>query len=159
MNTSEPNTAPRVLVDADACPVKQEVYRVTKRHGLDVLMVSNSWLQVPLESRVELVVVEGGLDVADDWIADHVAAHDIVVTADIPLAARSLEKQALVIDHKGREFTEDMIGDALATREIRSQMRDVGIMTGGPAPFVKRDRSQFLQKLEETIRVAVRRKG
>ena len=132
---------------------------MAQRHGLHVVLVSNSWMRTPLDSLIELVVVKGGLDIADDWIAEHVILNDIVVTADIPLAARCLEKHALVIDHKGRAFTEDMIGDALATREIMSQMRDVGIMTGGPPPFAKRDRSQFLQKLEETIRVAVRRKA
>ena len=141
-----------VFVDADACPVKQEVYRVAGRHGLQVTLVSNSWLRTPREDSIELVVVDGGLDVADDWIAEHVKEDDIVVTADIPLASRCLEKRARVLAPTGRLFTEDMIGEALATRELLSQLRDVGVATGGPAPFAKRDRSRFLQNLEEAIR-------
>lgn len=145
-----------VFVDADACPVKDEVYRVTGRHGLRVVVVSNSWMRTPLEARIDLVVVDDGLDAADDWIAERVRKHDVVVTADLPLAARCLEKGALVLRPAGTELHEDMIGDALATREILSQMRDVGIATGGPPPFGKRDRSRFLQALEEMLRRAER---
>ncbi len=141
-----------IFVDADACPVKQEVYRVAGRHGLGVTLVSNSWMRTPLDDAIELVVVDGGLDVADDWIAEHVEEGDVVVTADIPLAARCLEKKARVLKPTGRVFTEDMIGEALASRELLSQLRDVGVVTGGPAPFEKRDRSRFLQNLEEAIR-------
>ena len=150
---------PGILVDADACPVKQEVYRVARRHSLSVTLVSNSWMRTPPEEWVELVVVGGGLDVADDWIAEHVGEDDIVVTADIPLASRCLKKRALAVAPTGRVFTEDTIGEALATREILSQLRDVGVVTGGPAPFEKRDRSRFLQNLDEAIRrVRVRRR-
>ena len=144
----------RIFVDADACPVKQEIYRVAKRHDLPVTLVSNSWMRTPFDDLVELVVVEGGLDIADDWIAERARQHDVVITADIPLASRCLEKGARVLAPSGRIFTEDMIGDALATREIRSQLRDVGVFTGGPAPFQKRDRSRFLQNLEEALRKA-----
>ncbi len=143
---------PDIFVDADACPVKQEVYRVAKRHALEVTLVSNSWMRTPPEDWIELVVVGGGLDVADDWIAEHVQEGDIVVTADIPLASRCLKKRALALAPTGRVFTEDMIGEALATREILSQLREIGVATGGPAPFAKRDRSRFLQNLDESIR-------
>ncbi len=148
---------PDIFVDADACPVKQEVYRVARRHALRVTLVSNAWMRTPPEDRIQMVVVGGGLDVADDWIAEHVREDDIVVTADIPLASRCLEKRALVLAPTGRVFTEDMIGEALATREILSQLRDVGVVTGGPAPFEKRDRSRFLQNLDEAIRNVSRR--
>lgn len=151
-----PTTMPDIFVDADACPVKQEIYRVAGRHGLRVILVSNSWMRTPLDANVELVVVDGGLDVADDWIAERVRENDIVVTADIPLASRCLEKRALALAPSGRLFTEDMIGEALATREILSQLRDVGVATGGPAPFEKKDRSRFLQRLEQVIRTANR---
>lgn len=147
-----PVRTPQIFVDADACPVKQEVYRVAGRHGLRVTLVSNSWMRTPFEDWIELVVVAGGLDVADDWIAERVEEDDVVVTADIPLASRCLEKHARVLKPTGRVFTEDMIGEALATRELLSQLRDVGVATGGPAPFEKRDRSRFLQNLDEAIR-------
>ena len=148
---------PEIFVDADACPVKQEVYRVAGRHALRVILVSNSWMRTPPGEWIELVVVGGGLDVADDWIAEHVREDDIVVTADIPLASRCLKKCALALAPTGRVFTEDMIGEALATREILSHLRDVGVATGGPAPFAKRDRSRFLQNLDEAIRKVRRR--
>ncbi len=143
---------PGIFIDADACPVKEEVYRVARRHDLKVTLVANSWMRTPLEARIELVVVGGGLDVADDWIAERVGEDDIVVTADIPLASRCLEKRALALAPTGRVFTDEMIGEALATRELLSQLRDAGVVTGGPAPFAKRDRSRFLQNLEEAIR-------
>ena len=149
---------PRIFIDADACPVKQEVYRVARRHALRVTLVANTWMRTPPDDAIQLVVVDGGLDVADDWIAEHVREDDIVVTADIPLASRCLEKCALVLGPTGRPFTEEMIGEALATREILSQLRDVGVATGGPAPFAKRDRSRFLHSLEEAIRTVRRRK-
>lgn len=150
---------PDIFVDADACPVKQEVYRVAGRHALRVTLVSNSWMRTPGDDWIELVVVDGGLDVADDWIADRVQEGDVVVTADIPLASRCLKKRARVVAPTGRVFTEDMIGEALATREILSQLRDAGVVTGGPAPFEKRDRSRFLQNLDEAIRKASRERS
>ncbi len=147
---------PDIFVDADACPVKEEVYRVASRHALRVILVANSWMRTPLADWIKLVVVEGGLDVADDWIAEHVRENDVVVTTDIPLAARCLEKRALVLGPTGRVFTEEMIGEALASRELLSQLREAGVVTGGPAAFQKRDRSRFLQNLEQAIRTATR---
>jgi uncharacterized protein YaiI (UPF0178 family) len=140
-----------IFVDADACPVKDEVYRVAKRYGLKVVLASNSWLRVPNEEWVELVVVGGELDAADAWIVEHVTPGDIVISADIPLAALCLEKGAGVLGPRGRPFTEDSIGNALATRELMSQLREMGEMGGGPPPFEKRDRSQFLQALDQMI--------
>ncbi len=148
-----------IFVDADACPVKQEVYRVARRYGLKVTLVSNSWLRIPHESWLELVVVGGKFDAADDWIVEHVSEGDVVISTDIPLASRCLEKGAQVLAPTGRVFTEENIGDALATRELMSQLRDVGTATGGPAPFGKRDRSNFLQRLDEVIQAARRRSG
>jgi uncharacterized protein YaiI (UPF0178 family) len=147
-----------VFIDADGCPVKQEVYRVASRHELEVHIVSNSWMRVPEDDRVHSVVVEGGFDAADDWIVEHVAADDIVISADIPLASRCLAKGAAVLGPRGQEFTDDNIGDAIANRELLSHLRDMGNVTRGPAPFEKRDRSRFLQSLEEIIQRIRRRK-
>jgi hypothetical protein len=145
-----------IFVDADACPVKQETGRVAKRHGLRVTLVTNSRMRIPQESHIELVVVEGQFDSADDWIVEHVAKNDIVVSTDIPLAARCLEKGARVLAPTGLVFTEDSIGDALASRAISAHLRELGTITGGPAPFEKRDRSRFLQRLDEVIQAALR---
>ena len=150
--------SPRIFVDADGCPVKEEVYRVARRCQLEVTLVSNAWMRIPREAWLTQVVVPGGLDVADDWIVEHVQEHDIVVSDDIPLASRSLKKGALVLSPRGRVHSEDSIGDALASRDLMSQLRDLGTMTGGPAPFEKRDRSRFLERLDATIQ-SVRRKG
>ncbi|MCZ6602246.1 MAG: YaiI/YqxD family protein [Planctomycetota bacterium] len=147
---------PRIFIDADACPVKREVYRVAERHGLEVTLVSNMSMWTPQEEWIHLEVVDGQFDAADDWIVEHVAGNDIVISADIPLASRCLKKGALVLGPTGRAFTEESIGDALATREIMSHLRDMGTVTGGPAPFGKMDRSRFLQSLEEMIQ-SVRR--
>jgi len=146
-----------VYVDADACAVKEEVYRVASRCGLRVFLVANQRMRVPPEPWLELVLVERRFDAADDWIAGHAGEDDIVISGDIPLADRCLKKGARVIGPTGRVFTPDNIGDAQATREILSQLRDIGVMTGGPAPFGKKDRSRFLQRLDETIQ-AIRRK-
>jgi len=148
-----------IFVDADACPVKQEVYRVAKRYGLTVTLVSNTRMRTPDEQWVRLVVVEHDLDAADDWIAEHVDMDDIVITADIPLAARCLEKKALVLGNTGRPFSEDNIGDMLATRDLMSDLRDFGAITGGPPPFSKKDRSRFLQHLDQMIQSVRRRVG
>jgi len=142
-----------LYVDADGCPVKDEVYRVARRYDLTVAVVANAAMRVPAIDRVRLVRVEGGLDAADDWIAEHAGAGDIVVTADIPLAARCLKQGARVIDHRGGEFTDESIGDALAGRALMSTLRDLGAVTGGPAPFDRRDRSRFLQRLDRTIQM------
>ena len=146
-----------IYVDADACPVKEEVYRVAERYDLDVTVVANSPMRVPYEKRIRLKVVGDGFDAADDWIAENVECDDIVITADIPLAARCLEKGATVIGSGGRPFTEDNIGDAMATREILAELRETGEITGGPAPFAKKDRSRFLQRLDESVH-SIRRK-
>lgn len=149
---------PSIFVDADGCPVKDEVCRVAKRYSLAVTLVANAWMRVPDGAQVELVVVGQGFDEADDWIVERVVAHDIVVTTDIPLAARCIEKKARVLGPKGNIFTETSIGGALANREFLSQMREHGMMTGGPAPFDNRARSQFLQSLDQVIQASLRAK-
>jgi uncharacterized protein YaiI (UPF0178 family) len=149
--------SPRIFVDADGCPVKEEVYRVANRYGLDVTLVSNAWMRIPRADWLTQVVVPGGLDAADDWIVEHVGENDVVISDDIPLAARSLKKGALVLSPRGRVHTEDSIGDTLASRDLMSQLRDLGAMTGGPAPFEKSDRSRFLERLDATIQAARRK--
>jgi uncharacterized protein YaiI (UPF0178 family) len=145
-----------IYIDADSCPVKQEVYRVAARYRLNVILVSNSRMKLPDNVSARLVMVDGGLDAADDWIAEHATGRDIVVTADIPLAARCLKKEAKVLGPKGVSFTEESIGDALATRELMNHLRDLGEIGGGPAPFEKRDRSRFLHKLDEVVQAMQR---
>ena len=140
-----------IFVDADACPVKPEVYRVASRYRLDVTLVANSWMRVPNERWIALEVVEDGFDAADDWIVEHVQPYDIVVTADIPLASRCIEQGARVIGPTGKPFTEDNIGEAVATRDLLSELRSAGEITGGPPPLRPRDRSRFLQRLDEVI--------
>ncbi len=145
-----------IYIDADGCPVKNEVYRVAKRFGLKVYLVSNSRMGIPQGELFELVIVNEGFNAADDWIVEQVRDNDIVVSSDIPFAARCLEKGARVIDPKGRVFSKETIGDALANRELMAYLRDMGDVTGGPAPFEKRDRSRFLHRLDEVIQAAVR---
>ena len=140
-----------VYIDADACPVKAEVYRVAERHALKVIVVSNSPIAVPREPNIERVVVSSGMDAADDWIAERAGANDIVVTADIPLAARCVKAGAAVIAPNGRAFTEDSIGMTLATRNLMDSLRSAGEITGGPKPFSPRDRSAFLSALDQAI--------
>ena len=140
-----------IFVDADACPVKQEVYRVARRYRLDVTLVANSWMRIPSERWITLEVVEAELDAADDWIVEHVQPHDIVITGDIPLASRCLKKGSSVIGLTGKLFTENNIGDAVAIRNLLSELREAGEITGGPRPMKKRDRSRFLQQLDEVI--------
>jgi hypothetical protein len=140
-----------IYVDADGCPVKEEVYRVAKRYDVPVTLVANAWMRTPAQAGVEFVLVSDGFDAADDWIVEEVAANDIVITTDIPLAARCLQKGARVLGPKGRLFTEETIGDALAHREMASQIREHGMISGGPSPFSNKDRSRFLQRLDETI--------
>jgi uncharacterized protein YaiI (UPF0178 family) len=147
---------PTILVDADACPVKDEVYRVAQRHALPVVVVANSSMRVPADALIRLQVVSDGFDAADDWIVEAAGPGDIVVTADIPLADRCLKKGAYVLGPTGRPFTEANIGDALASREIAAELREMG-MRGGPPPFQKSDRSAFLQQLDSAIH-ALRRK-
>jgi len=140
-----------IFVDADACPVKQEVYRVASRYRLDITLVANSWMRIPNESWIVLEVVGDGLDAADDWIVEHAQPQDIVVTADIPLASRCLRQGACVIGPTGKPFTEKNIGQAVATRNLLSELRGAGEITGGPPPLKKSDRSRFLQQLDEVI--------
>ncbi|MFV1958770.1 MAG: YaiI/YqxD family protein [Planctomycetota bacterium] len=149
---------PDIFVDADACPVKDETYRVARRYDLRVFVVSNTWLATPEEGRVERVLVGDAFDAADDWVAGHVGEDDVVITSDIPLAARCLEKGARVLGPKGVEFTEDSIGRALASRALLSELREMGEMTGGPAPFERRDRSLFLQALDRIVQAIRRRR-
>ena len=145
-----------IFVDGDACPVKDEVYVVATRYGLAVALVANSAMHVPVGFGVQLIIVDEGPDAADDWIAENVQAHDVVVTADIPLASRCLAKQALVLGNDGREFSTDMIGDALATRALKSDLRGAGVTTHGPRPITSKDRSRFAEKLDALVNKAMR---
>ncbi|MEM8998069.1 MAG: YaiI/YqxD family protein [Acidobacteriota bacterium] len=144
----------RIYVDADACPVKDETYKVARRYQLEVVLVANSWMRTPLDPRISLRVVADGMDAADDWIVEAVRAKDIVITADIPLAQRCVAKGAAVIGPKGKAFTEDNIGDAVAVRDLLTELRSGGTRTGGPAPLEKHDRSRFLQALDSAVRAA-----
>lgn len=145
---------PHIYVDADACPVKEEVYKVAGRHKLPVTLVANSGMYKP--DWVELMVVSDGFDAADDWIAERATARDIVITSDIPLASRCLQNGAQVLGNTGKPFTDASIGAALATREFLSQMREHNLMGGGPAPFDKKARSTFLDELEKMVQRALR---
>ncbi|WP_316976286.1 YaiI/YqxD family protein [Shumkonia mesophila] len=141
-----------IFVDADACPVKDEVLRVAARHGLTVHVVSNSWMRLPETPLIRRVVVAAGPDAADDWIAERIGAGDIAITADIPLASRCLKKGAQAIGPTGKPFTDDSIGTALAMRDLMAHLRDTGEITGGPSAFAKADRSRFLSALEDAVR-------
>lgn len=147
-----------LYVDADACPVKDEIYRVAGRYGLPVFVVCNSWIRTPADPRITLVVVEEGPDVADDWIAARAEAGDIVVTADIPLAQRALSAGSQAVHPAGRPFTSDNIGGALASRAIGEHLRSMGEITGGPRAFTPADRSRFLQALDAAVVKARRSK-
>src|SRR5579863_1153415 len=147
-----------IYIDADACPVKQEIYRVAERHAgkgtaLKVFVVSNSPIAVPRDrgDLIERVVVGAGMDEADNWIAERAGAGDIVITADVPLASRSIKAGAEVLAPNGRPFTKDSIGMALATRNLMDSLRSAGEITGGPKPFSPRDRSAFLAALDQAI--------
>jgi uncharacterized protein YaiI (UPF0178 family) len=145
-----------IYIDADACPVKDAVYRVARRYGMRVAVVANASLRVPSDPLVELMVCPG-FGEADDRIAEQAGPGDVVVTADIPLAARCLVNDVIVLDPKGRPFTENDIGAALASRELMNQLRQSGVITGGPAAMTAKDRSRFLSKLDEAIN-AIRRR-
>ncbi|MFN2426810.1 MAG: YaiI/YqxD family protein [Candidatus Binatia bacterium] len=140
-----------IYVDADACPVKEEVYRVARRCGLEVRVVANSPQRMPPDASIQLIVVGQGDDVADDWIAAHAGGGDVVVTADIPLASRCLKAGARAVDPKGREFTDDSIGGLVAGREISKQLREMGLETKGPTPMDKKDRGRFLGTLDAIV--------
>jgi uncharacterized protein YaiI (UPF0178 family) len=149
---------PAIFIDADACPVKDEIYRVAGRYGLKSWVVANGWMRVPDSPLIERVTVTEGLDVADDWIAQHAGVGDVVVTADIPLADRCVKRGARVLAPTGRPFTPDSIGNDLATRNLMTELRDTGQIRGGGRPFTKRDRSRFLGGLDTAIQ-AIRRTG
>ncbi|HEY8163022.1 MAG TPA: YaiI/YqxD family protein [Methylocystis sp.] len=140
-----------IFIDADACPVKEETYKVAIRYGLQTFVISNSFMQIPTSPLITRVIVAAGADAADDWIVEHVVAGDVVVTSDIPLAARVLAKEAHAIAPYGRAFTEESIGLALAQRALMEHIRSTGETTGGPPPFSPKDRSRFLQALDQAI--------
>jgi hypothetical protein len=145
-------TGPIVIyVDADACPVKDETYRVAARHGLHVYVVANSFMNLPREPWIERVVVSDGFDAADDWIAERAAPGAVVITADVPLASRCVKAGAEVLAPTGKPFSESGIGLALATRNLMQDLREAGAITGGPKPFSARDRSAYLGALDRTI--------
>lgn len=141
----------RILVDADACPVKEQIYRVAARYSLPVLVVANAPLRIPEQSGVEFMHVPGGLEAVDDWIADEATASDIVTTADILLAGRVVDKGAVCIDFRGKEFTADALGGLLASREVAQYLRGYGAYGGGPPPLNPRDRGRFAGKLDEVV--------
>jgi len=145
-----------IYIDADACPVKDETIRVAARHGLKTYLVCDGGIRPSENPLVELVIVTQGADAADDWIAEHIQTADICITNDIPLAARCLERGAMAIKPNGEPFTENGIGMALANRELMQGLRDSGEITGGPRPFSKSDRSEFLNRLETTVQAAKR---
>lgn len=156
----DPTSTPaRIYVDADACPVKEEIYRVAVRHEMPVMVVAGGFIRVPDDPLIERVAAGPGLDAADDWIAARAGQGDVVVTADVPLAARCIKRGAAVIAPNGRPFTEESIGMALAVRNLMQDLRDAGEVTGGPRAFSPRDRSAFLTVLDQTIRRANRMRG
>ena len=158
MNTNPEREPIIVFIDADACPVKDEVYKVAARHGVKTFVVANSWINVPRDPSIECVVVPAGPDVADDWIAERSRPGAIVITADVPLAARCVKVSANVIAPNGRAFTEQSIGMALATRNLMDQLRSEGETTRGPPPFSPKQRSEFLSALDLAI-VRLKRAG
>jgi len=152
------NALPEIYVDADACPVKPEVCKVARRYRLNVTLVSNSRMRVTDPDVARLVVVDGEFNAADDWIVAQVAAGDIVITADIPLASRCVKHGARVLAPTGHEWSDTNVGQALATRDLLSELRDAGAMLGGPPPFQPRDRSRFLHNLDRIIQ-SLKRSG
>jgi uncharacterized protein YaiI (UPF0178 family) len=145
-----------IYVDGDACPVKDEVFRVAERHNLKVYLVSNSWHRIGANPRIQQVVVSQGPDVADDWIAERIGVGDIVITSDIPLADRCIKNAARAIAPTGKLFTPDSIGMTLAVRNLMTDLRETGEMTGSNTSFTKQDRSRFLSELETQI-IAIKR--
>jgi uncharacterized protein YaiI (UPF0178 family) len=145
-----------ILVDGDGCPVKHEAYVVAARYGVPVALVANSLLNVPEGLGVKMVLVERGPDAADDWIVENVRPGDVVVTADIPLAARCLEAGARVLGTNGRVFSEDSIGNLVAMRNLKADLREAGVMSGGPPAMSAKDRSRFLSKLDELVQKGLR---
>lgn len=152
------DTPIQIFIDADACPVKDEVYRVATRHKVKTFVIANSFMQIPRDPMVERILVPSGLDVADDWIAERSRRGIVVVTADIPLAARCIKAGADVIAPNGRPFTEQSIGNILATRNLMDELRSAGAITSGPPPFAAKDRSAFLSALDLAL-VRLKRAG
>ena len=140
-----------IFIDADACPVKAETYRVAERYSLHVYVVANSFLNVPREPWIERVIVSDGFDAADDWIAERAGPHSIVITADVPLASRCVKAGASALSPTGKAFTDSSVGMALATRNLMQELREAGAVTGGPPPFSARDRSAFLGALDRAV--------
>ena len=140
-----------IYIDADGCPVKDEILRVATRHSLVTTFVANTGMRLPRHESIRLEVVGEGADAADDWIAEHVRAGDIVITADMPLADRCVKRGATVVQPRGRELTSETMGEALASRDLMTDLRSTGMVTKGPPPFAKKDRSNFLQALERVV--------
>lgn len=147
-----------IYIDADACPVKDEALKVADRHGIAITYVSNSWMRLPENALVTRIVVQEGPDAADNWIAERAGVEDIVVTQDIPLAARALKAGARAIGVTGKPFTEQSIGMALAMRELSQHLRETGESKGYNAAFTKQDRSRFLQAMEEAVQSILRKR-
>ena len=147
-----------IFIDADACPVKDEVYKVAARYGLKTWVVSNAFMMIPSSRLIERVIVDAGPDIADDWIAEHVAPGDVAITNDIPLAERVLNAAGHAIAPHGKPFTRDSIGAAIAQRALMEQLRSTGDILGGPRPFDRNDRSHFLQALDQVIQQERRRR-
>ncbi|OXE35196.1 MAG: hypothetical protein CGW95_15385 [Phenylobacterium zucineum] len=148
-----------VFIDADACPVKDEVYKVAGRYGLKTWVVSNAFMQIPQSPLIVRMIVDAGPDLADDWIAENVSPGDVAITNDIPLAERVLKAGGHALSTTGRPFTENSIGQAIAQRALMEQLRSMGEFTGGPKPFDRNDRSRFLQALDEVIQKERRKRG
>lgn len=148
---AEPSS-PGILVDADACPVKDEIYRVAERYGVPVIIVTNSFIRIPDDPLISRVIVSDGFDAADDWIVEQAHSRALVITADILLAERCLDASAAVLSPKGTPFTENSIGAAVATRAVMADLRAGGEQIGGPAPFTRADRSRFLQAMDAATR-------
>jgi uncharacterized protein YaiI (UPF0178 family) len=157
MEEAQKPAAIRIFVDADACPMKQEIYRVAERYALKVYVVANTFLAVPRGDQIERVIVPEGPDVADNWIAERAGDTDIVITADIPLARRCVRNGATVIGTAGKLFTDDSIGMAMATRDLLTELRSAGATTRGPPPLSRQDISRFLSALDLAV-VRLRRK-
>jgi uncharacterized protein YaiI (UPF0178 family) len=159
-STDEPAlNATRIYVDADACPVKDEIYRVAARHALPVSVVAGQFIRVPADPAIERIAAGSGMDAADDWIAERAGKGDIVITSDIPLASRCVKAGAEVIAPNGKPFTEQSIGMTLAVRNLMTDLRSSGEVTGGPKSFAARDRSAFLSALDQTIRRIARQRA
>ncbi|MGT2436008.1 YaiI/YqxD family protein [Bradyrhizobium betae] len=153
------DTSTRIYVDADACPVKDEIYRVALRHGVPVSVVAGNFIRVPQDPLIERIAAGAGMDAADDWIVERVKPGDVVVTSDIPLASRCVKAGSDVIAPNGKPFTEESIGMTLAVRNLMTDLRSAGEVTGGPRSFAPRDRSTFLSALDQTLRRIQRRRA